>query len=128
MAFKNAFRKGSPIMLEPVMKIEIVVQDEYLGDVMIRFQLPPGRVTHDGPEKRSARDRRPGAAVTDVRICHGLRTLTQGRGNYSLEFLDYSEMSEGKMNEVLKSQLGIYTINFRRTAWRKRSLIVRSRI
>jgi elongation factor G len=40
-----------------------------------------------------------------------LRTLTQGRANYSLEFLKYSEMSEEKMNEVLKTQLGIYTIN-----------------
>jgi translation elongation factor EF-G len=40
-----------------------------------------------------------------------LRTLTQGRANYSLEFLKYSEMTEEKMNDVLKTQLGIYTTN-----------------
>jgi elongation factor G len=40
-----------------------------------------------------------------------LRTLTQGRANYSMEFFDYNEMSEAKMSEVLQSQLGIEVIH-----------------
>jgi elongation factor G len=111
MAFKNAFRKGSPIMLEPVMKIEIVVQDDYLGEVMGDFNSRQGKVTN--------MDLKNGLHVIDGQVplslmfgyATALRTLTQGRGNYSLEFLKYSEMSEEKMNEVLKTQLGIYTIN-----------------
>ncbi len=111
MAFKNAFRKGSPIMLEPVMKIEIVVQDDYLGEVMSDFNSRQGKVTH--------MDLKNGLHVIDGQVplslmfgyATALRTLTQGRGNYSLEFLKYSEMTEDKMNEVLKTQLGIYTIN-----------------
>ena len=111
MAFKAAFRMGSPIMLEPIMKIEIAVQDEYLGEVMADFNSRQGKVTQ--------MDLKNGLHVIDgqVPLAHmfgyakALRTLTQGRGNYSLEFLKYSEMTEDKMNEVLKTQLGIYTTN-----------------
>jgi elongation factor G len=111
MAFKAAFRKGSPIMLEPIMKIEIAVQDEYLGEVMADFNARQGKVTH--------MDLKNGLHVIDGQVplslmfgyAKALRTLTQGRANYSLEFLKYSEMSEEKMNEVLKTQLGIYTMN-----------------
>ncbi len=111
LAFKAAFRKGSPIMLEPVMKIEIAVQDEYLGEVMADLSAREGRVTH--------MDLKNGLHVIDGQVplalmfgyAKALRTLTQGRGNYSLEFLKYSEMSEEKMKDVLKTQLGIYTTN-----------------
>jgi elongation factor G len=111
MAFKAAFRKGSPIMLEPIMKIEIAVQDDYLGEVMSDFNSRQGKVTH--------MDLKNGLHVIDGQVplslmfgyAKALRTLTQGRANYSLEFLKYSEMTEEKMNEVLKTQLGIYTTN-----------------
>jgi elongation factor G len=111
MAFKNAFRKGSPILLEPIMKIEIVVQDEYLGEVMADFNTRTGKVTHmDLKNNLHIID-----GMVPLSLMFGyataLRTLTQGRANYSLEFLKYSEMSEEKMNEVLKTQLGIYPIN-----------------
>jgi len=111
MAFKAAFRKGSPIMLEPFMKIEIAVQDDYLGEVMSDFNSRQGKVTN--------MDLKNGLHVIDGQVplslmfgyAKALRTLTQGRANYSLEFLKYSEMTEEKMNEVLKTQLGIYTTN-----------------
>jgi elongation factor G len=111
MAFKAAFRKGKPIMLEPLMKIEIAVQDDYLGEVMADFNSRQGKVTH--------MDLKNGLHVVDGQVplslmfgyAKALRTLTQGRANYSLEFLKYSEMTEEKMNEVLQTQLGIYTTN-----------------
>ena len=111
MAFKAAFRKGSPIMLEPIMKIEIAVQDDYLGEVMSDFNSRQGKVTN--------MDLKNGLHVIDGQVplsqmfgyAKALRTLTQGRANYSLEFLKYSEMTEEKMNDVLKTQLGIYTTN-----------------
>ncbi len=111
MAFKAAFRKGSPIMLEPLMKIEIAVQDDYLGEVMSDFNSRQGKVTN--------MDLKNGLHVIDGQVplsqmfgyAKALRTLTQGRANYSLEFLKYSEMTEEKMNDVLKTQLGIYTTN-----------------
>jgi elongation factor G len=111
LAFKAAFRKGNPIMLEPLMKIEIAVQDAYLGEVMADLNSRQGKVTH--------MDLKNGLHIIDGQVplslmfgyAKALRTLTQGRANYSLEFLKYSEMTEEKMNEVLKTQLGIYTTN-----------------
>jgi elongation factor G len=111
IAFKKAFQKAKPILLEPVMKIEILVQEEYLGEVIGDFNAREGKVTKmdvknnlhiiDGLVPLSNMF---GYATT-------LRTLSQGRANYSMEFQDYVEMPEKKMNEVLKSQLGIYTLN-----------------
>ena len=111
MAFKKAFREAKPILLEPIMKIEIIVQDEYLGEVIGDFNAREGKVTRmdvknnlhiiDGLVPLSNMF---GYATT-------IRTLSQGRANYSMEFQDYVEMPEKKMNEVLTNQLGIYTLN-----------------
>lgn len=110
-AFIKAFRAGRPILLEPMMKIEITVQEEYLGDVMGDLNTRQGRVTH--------MDVKGGMRIIDGLVplstmfgyATALRTLTQGRAHYSLEFNQYSEMSEEKMSDVLKSQLGIYSVN-----------------
>lgn len=111
MAFKKAFRDAKPILLEPIMKIELIVQDEYLGEIIGDFNAREGKVTKmdvknnlhiiDGLVPLSAMF---GYATT-------IRTLSQGRANYSMEFQDYVEMPEKKMNEVLTNQLGIYTLN-----------------
>jgi len=110
-AFKKAFRDAKPILLEPIMKIELIVQDEYLGEVIGDFNAREGKVTKmdvknnlhiiDGLVPLSAMF---GYATT-------IRTLSQGRANYSMEFQDYVEMPEKKMNAVLTNQLGIYTLN-----------------
>jgi len=110
-AFKKAFREAKPILLEPLMKIEIVVQDEYLGEVIGDFNAREGKVTRmdiknnlhiiDGLVPLS----------TMFGYATALRTITQGRANYSMEFEDYVQMSEKKMQDVLNNQLGIYTFN-----------------
>lgn len=110
-AFKKAFREAKPILLEPVMKIEILVQDEYLGEVISDFNSREGKVTK--------MDVRNGLHIIDGLVplstmfgyATAIRTLSQGRANYSLEFQDYIEMPEKKMHEVLTNQLGIYTLN-----------------
>lgn len=111
LAFKKAFKQGNPILLEPVMKIEILVQDEYLGEVMGDFNAREGKITK--------MDNRNGLHILDGLVplsnmfgyATALRTLSQGRANYSMEFYNYAEMTETKMKDVLKHQLGIYTIN-----------------
>lgn len=111
MAFQDAFKKGNPILLEPIMKIEILVQDEYLGEVMGDFNAREGKITN--------MDNRNSLHIIDGLVplsnmfgyATALRTLSQGRANYSMEFYDYIEMSEEKMNDVLKNQLGIYSYN-----------------
>ncbi|MDQ1350229.1 MAG: Elongation factor, partial [Acidobacteriota bacterium] len=110
-AFKKAFRDAKPILMEPIMKIEIIVQDEYLGEVIGDFNAREGKVTK--------MDLRNNLHIIDGLVplstmfgyATAIRTLSQGRANYSLEFQDYIEMPEKKMNEVLTNQLGIYTLN-----------------
>ncbi len=111
MAFKRAFKEASPILLEPLMKIEISVQDEYLGEVISDFNAREGKVTR--------MDIKNNLHIIDGLVplsnmfgyATAIRTLTQGRANYSMEFQDYVEMPEKKMQDVLNNQLGIYTFN-----------------
>jgi len=110
-AFTKAFRNGNPVLLEPIMRIEIIVQDDYLGDVINDFNARGGKVSNmkvkgnlhivDGFVPLSSMF---GYAKT-------IRTLTQGRGNYSMEFNKYVEMDDKKMKNVLEKELGIYTFN-----------------
>ncbi|MCK4764028.1 MAG: elongation factor G [Candidatus Aminicenantes bacterium] len=111
MAFRAAFKKGKPTLLEPLMKIEILVQDEYLGEVIGDFNAREGKV--------SKMDVRNNLHIIDGLVplsnmfgyATALRTLTQGRANYSMEFYDNVEMPEKKMNDVLRNELGIHTLN-----------------
>jgi elongation factor G len=111
MAFREAFRNGKPALLEPLMKIEIVVQDQYLGEVISDFNAREGKVI-----KMDIKN--------NLHIIDGLvplsnmfgyatafRTLTQGRANYSMEFYDNVVMPKKKMNNVLRNELGVYTSN-----------------
>jgi len=111
MAFKNAFRKAKPILLEPIMKIEILVQEEYLGEVIGDFNSREGKITK--MDNRSILHVIDGLVPLSNMFGYAtaLRTLSQGRANYSMEFNNYEEMSESKMNDILKNQLGIYTFN-----------------
>jgi len=111
MAFKKAFRKAKPILLEPLMKIEIIVQDQYLGEVIGDFNAREGSV--------KKMDVKNNLHVIDGLVplstmfgyATAIRTLSQGRANYSMEFQDYVEMPEKKMQDVLNNQLGIFTFN-----------------
>ena len=111
LAFQKAFKGGDPIMLEPLMSVEVVVPEEYLGEVINDFNSRNGKVTN--------MEVKHGQHVIDCQIplaamfgyATALRTITQGRANYSMEFNDYIQMSDAKMKEVLQFQLGIYTYN-----------------
>ncbi|MEN8155199.1 MAG: elongation factor G [Acidobacteriota bacterium] len=110
-AFQKAFREGSPVLLEPVMKVELTVQDEYIGEVIGDFNSREGKVVN--------MDIKNGIHVVDGHVplssmfgyATTLRTLSQGRANYSMEFYKHKELTDKKMDSVLKNQLGIYTYN-----------------
>lgn len=110
-AFKKAFRDARPILLEPLMKIEITVQEEYLGEVIGDFNAREGKVTR--------MDVKNNLHIIDGLVplsnmfgyATAIRTLSQGRAGYSMEFQDYVEMPEKKMKDVMANQLGIFTLN-----------------
>lgn len=111
IAFKEAFRRAEPTLLEPVMKVEVTVQDEYLGDVISDMNSREGRIQqmeHKGVVHLVD-------AVAPLSNMFGyataLRTLSQGRAVYSMEFFRYERMDDKKKADVMKNVLGIYSLN-----------------
>jgi elongation factor G len=101
MAFKEAARKAEPMILEPVMNVEVVVPDEYMGDVIGDLNARRGRVR--GMEDRA------GAKVVLAFVplaemfgyATDLRSRTQGRATFTMQFAFYDEAPAHKREELL---------------------------
>ncbi|HLO13295.1 MAG TPA: elongation factor G [Anaerolineales bacterium] len=103
MAFKEGVQKGSPVLLEPIMKIEVVVPDDYLGDVI--GQLNSRRGSIQGMEVRPGNAQAIRAFVPLGEMfgyATELRSATQGRGVFSMEFDHYAPVSQSVAQEILK--------------------------
>ena len=102
MAFKEACRKASPVILEPIMKVSIVVPDEYMGvvigDVTARRGNILGQITRTGSVQVDANV--PLAEMFGYAT--DLRSKTQGRGQYSMEPSHNSELPKSKTEEIMK--------------------------
>lgn len=114
MAFKiagsQAFQKGakiaSPVLLEPIMKVEVVTPEEFMGDVMGNINSKRGQI-----EKMSDRGT---AKVIDAKVplaemfgyATELRSMTQGRANYSMEFSHYSPTPKNVADKVIEARGG----------------------
>lgn len=106
MALKEAAKKCNPVILEPMMKVEVVIPEEYLGDIMGNITARRGRV--EGMEARGnsqvVRSMVPlsemfGYATT-------LRSATQGRGVFSMTFDHYEEVPKSIAEEIIKKNKG----------------------
>ena len=103
MAFKEGVQKGSPVLLEPIMKVEVVVPDDYLGDVI--GQLNSRRGSIQGMEVRpgNAQAIRANVPLGEMfGYATELRSATQGRGVFSMEFDHYAPVSQSVAQEILK--------------------------
>jgi elongation factor G len=104
IGFKEGVQKGNPILLEPMMKVEVVVPEEYLGDVMGQINSRRGMI--------QGMDVRPGnaqaiRAMVPLAEMFGyatqLRSATQGRGVFSMEFDHYAPVSQAVAEEILNA-------------------------
>ncbi len=101
IAFKNAASQAVPVILEPIMKLEIISPDEYLGDIVSDINSRRGKI-----EKV---DMRAGSRVLKVFVplaemfgyASSIRTLTQGRGVFTMEFSHYDKTSSPIMEEII---------------------------
>jgi len=103
MAFKEGVHKGSPVLLEPIMKVEVVVPEDYLGDVI--GQLNSRRGSIQGMEVRPGNAQAVRAYVPLGEMfgyATDLRSATQGRGVSSMEFDHYAPVSQSVAQEILK--------------------------
>jgi elongation factor G len=104
MGFKEGVHKGNPILLEPMMKVEVVVPEEYLGDVMGQINSRRGLIQGMDNRQGNAQAIR---AVVPLAEMFGyatqLRSATQGRGVFSMEFDHYAPVAQSVAEEILKA-------------------------
>jgi elongation factor G len=102
MGFKEGARKASPVLLEPIMKVEVVTPEEYMGDVMGDLNRRRGIVQgmDESPSGRIIRAEVPLAEMFGYAT--DLRSATQGRATYSMEFAKYNEAPANIAEAVIK--------------------------
>jgi elongation factor G len=104
IGFKEGVHKGNPILLEPMMKVEVIVPEEYLGDVMGQINSRRGLI--QGMEVRPGNAQGIRAMVPLAEMfgyATQLRSATQGRGVFSMEFDHYAPVAQSVAEEILKS-------------------------
>ena len=104
IAFKDGFMKAKPVILEPIMKVEISVPDEYTGDIMGDISKRGGRVlgmTKTGT-KQQISAQVPFSKMTSYSI--DLRSITQGRGDFVMEFDAYEEAPAEEAAKVIEAR------------------------
>ena len=106
MAFKEAMRKADPTLLEPIMKVSVIVPEEYMGDVIGDISARRGQI--QGYEMRA------GAQQIDAFVplaemfgyATDLRSRTQGRGQYTMEPSHYIELPKGLQEKLIAKRTG----------------------
>ena len=106
MAFKEACRRAQPILLEPIMKVEVVTPEDFMGDVIGNLSARRGKV--HGMEGRS------GAQVIDATVplkemfgyATDLRSMTQGRATYTMQFSHYEAAPQSISDEITSQGSG----------------------
>ncbi|GAA7746962.1 elongation factor G [Helicobacter pylori] len=106
MAFKEASRAANPVLLEPMMKVEVEVPEEYMGDVIGDLNRRRGQI--------NSMDDRLGLKIVNAFVplvemfgySTDLRSATQGRGTYSMEFDHYGEVPSNIAKEIVEKRKG----------------------
>ncbi|WKY45350.1 elongation factor G [Eubacteriaceae bacterium ES2] len=104
MAFKNGMRKADPVILEPVFKLEVVIPEEYMGDVMGDISSRRGRV--EGMEMRGGAQIIKGLVPLAEMFGYAtsLRSKTQGRGVYTMQFSHYEAVPKNVSEEIIEGR------------------------
>ncbi len=106
MAFKEAARRAGPVLLEPVMKVEVVTPSDYMGDVIGDLSSRRGKI--------QGMDQRGEGQVINAQVplsemfgySTNLRSMSQGRAVYSMEFAHYDEVPKSKSEEIIAKVRG----------------------
>lgn len=105
-AFKDAFLKSNPSILEPIMNVEVTSPDDYIGDVIGDLSSRRGRI--------EGQDQRMGATIIKVKVplsemfgySTSLRSMSQGRASYAMEFSSYEKVPDSIAQEIIKQRIG----------------------
>ena len=106
MGFKSGCEKASPVLLEPIMAVEVEVPEDYMGDVIGNLNSRRGQIENmeDRAGSKIITSKVPLAEMFAYSTT--LRSMTQGRGTYTMEFSHYAEASKSVAEEVIAKQKG----------------------
>jgi elongation factor G len=104
MALQAAARKANPVLLEPIMKLEVTIPQEFFGDVIGDLSSRRGRIEETQDQMESK--------IIDVKVplsemfgyATNLRSLTQGRGTFTMEFDHYEEVPANVAQEIVSGK------------------------
>ena len=101
MAFKKLMQEAGPVLLEPIMEVSVRVPEDYIGDIMGDLSSRRGRILGMAPEGRSQIVK---ALIPAAELYHysaQLRSMTQGRGRFSLAFSSYEEIPRDSADRII---------------------------
>lgn len=106
MAIKAAVKKASPVLLEPMMKVEVEVPEEFLGDVMGDLNSRRGNIEGMDSDSGQSKVVAKVPLATMFGYATDIRSKTQGRGIFSMEFSEYSETPRNVAEEIIAKNQG----------------------
>jgi elongation factor G len=103
MGFKEGFRNAKPVLLEPIMKVEVVTPEDYYGDIVGDLNRRRGQIIgmEDSPSGKVVTAEVPLAEM--FQYSTAMRSMSQGRANYTMEFAKYMEVPSNVADAVMKS-------------------------
>ena len=101
MAFKEACKKANPVILEPIMKTEVIVPEEYMGDVIGDLNSRRGKISSMDSRNKVQHIKCTVPLAEMFGYSTALRSLSQGRGNYSMEPSHYEEVPKQIADKIL---------------------------
>jgi len=104
MAFKDACKKANPVILEPIMKTEVMVPEDYMGDVIGDLNSRRGKIISMEPVNKIEHIKANVPLSEMFGYSTTLRSLTQGRGNYSMEPSHYEEVPKQIADKILEKK------------------------
>jgi elongation factor G len=102
MAFKDACKKANPVILEPIMKTEAIVPEDYMGDVIGDLNSRRGKIASMEAKNKVQHIKATVPLAEMFGYSTSLRSLTQGRGNYSMEPSHYEEVPKQIADKILE--------------------------
>jgi elongation factor G len=106
MAFKEAMKRAKPVLLEPMMAVEVVTPEEYLGDVMGNLNSRRGRVEHLEPVGNAQQIKAMVPLAEMFGYATDVRSMTQGRATFTMQFDHYEEVPQSIATELVDAQGG----------------------
>jgi elongation factor G len=104
MAFKEAMKRAKPVLLEPMMAVEVVTPEDYLGDVMGNLNSRRGRVEHLEPVGNAQQIKAMVPLAEMFGYATDVRSMTQGRATFTMQFDHYEEVPQSIASELVDAQ------------------------